>query len=85
MQVFMNNEIPSIEEILDSLKTVPSLDEARDIIEECNWVNLGHWTMKAIPATEEEYGHYEVTVQYIEGESGKQVEKMVVLPFNIKE
>lgn len=84
MQIFMNNEIPSIQEILKSLKTAPTLEEAKDIIEECNWANLGYWTLKEVPPTEDEYGYYEAVVEYISGETGELTEESVKLPFNIK-
>lgn len=84
MQVFMNKEIPSIEDILSSLETVPTLDEAEAIIDNCNWANLGHWEITKTEPTEDEYGYYEAVVQYIAGETGELTEKSVKLPFNIK-
>ena len=83
MQIFMNKEIPTIEELLDAVVSAPDLTAAQDFIDECNFANLGRWTMKTVPATEEEYGYYEVTVQYISGETGELTEKTVKLPFNI--
>lgn len=85
MQVFKNKEIASIDELVETLLTVPDVTTARDFIDECNFANLGYWTMKTVPATEDEYGYYEVTVQYISGDTGELAEKTVRLPFNIKQ